>query len=140
MANLTDKEKKAIELVIEGKLTRNEICKEVGYKNRSSIYYLLEKDEAQEYMQKLADRSVSEAVSILKGNANDAARNLVRISQGNISKDDKQVVYASLQAINSILEKSGLSSKNITLTDNRDKENKVSDKDILDAIEELEEE
>ena len=85
-------------------------------------------------MQTLADRAVGEAVSILKANSNEAARNLVKIASGDIKTEDKQTVYALLQAINSVLEKSGLSNKNITLQDNRKDNNKVSDEDILSAI------
>ncbi|MSU01393.1 hypothetical protein [Tissierella pigra] len=140
MINLSDKERKAIELVLEGRLNRSEIAEECGYANRSSIYKILQKEEAKEYMQQIAERSVSEAVAILKANANEAARNLVKIASGDIKAEDKQTVYALLQAINSVLEKSGLSSKNITLNDLREKEANVSDEDILTAIDEAREE
>lgn len=136
---LNDRERKAIELVLEGRLSKQEIAEECGWKSRQSIYQLLDKEEAQEYMQMLAEKSVSEAVSILKANANEAARNLVKIASGDIKAEDKQTVYALLQAINSVLEKSGLSSKNITLQDNRKKEDKVTDEDILSAIDDIEE-
>ena len=136
MTNLSDREREVIKLVLEGSLTKNEIAEKVGYANRSSIYKILEKPEAQEYMQLLADRAVGEAVAILKANANEAARNLVKIASGNIDDENKQTVYALLQAINSVLEKSGLSSKNITLTDSREDTNKVSSEDILSAIDE----
>lgn len=140
MINLSDKERKAIELVLEGRLNRSEIAEECGYANRSSIYKILQKEEAKEYMQQIAERSVSEAVAILKANANEAARNLVKIASGDIKAEDKQTVYALLQAINSVLEKSGLSSKNITLTDNREKEDAISEEDILSDIDALEDE
>jgi len=140
MLSLSDKERIVIQEVLKGELTKQQIADKVGYKNRSSVYKVLEKEEAQEYMQTLADRAVGEAVSILKANANEAARNLVKIASGNIDDTNKQTVYALLQAINSVLEKSGLSSKNITLKDDREKENKVSNEDILSAIDDLEEE
>ncbi|MEY8417065.1 hypothetical protein AAK964_12245 [Tissierella praeacuta] len=141
MTSLSDKERQVIQEVLRGELTKNEIAKKVGYANRSSVYKILEKPEAQEYMKVLAEKSVSEAVAILKSNANEAARNLVKIASGNIKAEDKQTVYALLQAINSVLEKSGLSSKNITLQDFRDKEDtSVSEEDILADIEELENE
>lgn len=140
MLSLSDKERIVIQEVLKGELTKQQIADKVGYKNRSSVYKVLEKEEAQEYMQTLADRAVGEAVSILKANANEAARNLVKIASGNIDDANKQTVYALLQAINSVLEKSGLSSKNITLQDERDKDNKVSNEDILSAIDDLEEE
>ena len=140
MINLSDKERKAIELVLEGKLNRNEIADECGYSNRSSIYKILQKDGAKEYMEKIAERSVSEAVSILKANANDAARSLVKIASGNIKAEDKQTVYALLQAINSVLEKSGLSSKNITLEDKREKGSNISEEDILADIKQVDSE
>lgn len=136
MINLSDKERRTIELVLEGKLNRTEICEEVGYKNRSSVYKILQKDGAKEYMQKIAERSVSEAVAILKANSNEAARNLVKIASGDIKAEDKQTVYALLQAINSVLEKSGLTTKNvtnITLNDGRDRDN-ISEDDILEVI------
>ncbi len=132
---LSDKERRAVELVIEAKLSKQEIADELGWKDRRSVYYVLEKDEAQEYMRHIAEKSVNEAIGMLKGNANQSAKQLIKIASGNISKDDKQIVFASLQAINSILEKSGLSSKNITLSDNREDKNKVSDTDILSALE-----
>lgn len=138
MINLSDKEREAIELVLEGKLNRTEIAEKCGYKNRSSIYKILQKDGAKEYMEKIAERSVSEAVSILKANANEAARNLVKIASGEIKAEDKQTVYALLQAINSVLEKSGLSSRNITLQDLRDNKDNINTEDILDDITEVE--
>lgn len=137
---LNDRERKAIQLCLEGNLSKQEIAEECGWKSRQSIYQLLDKEEAKEYMEKVAEKSVSEAVAILKANSNEAARNLVKIASGNIDNENKQTVYALLQAINSVLEKSGLSSKNITLKDDREEENKVSNEDILSAIDDLEEE
>lgn len=133
---LKPNEIKAIQLYLEGELTAQQIAEECGYANRSSLYKILEKPEAQEVMKRIANESVEKAIAILKANSMVAARNLVKIASGNIKAEDKQTVYALLQAINSVLEKSGLSSKNITLTTEEKDDDVTSKDDILASIEE----
>lgn len=134
---LKPNEIKAIQLYLESELTAQQIAEECGYKNRSSLYKILEKEEAKEMMKRISEESVQNAVSILKSNSSQVAKRLVEIAKGTDKDLDKQTIYATLNAINSILEKSGLSSKNITLQDLREDDNKVSDTDILADIEEI---
>lgn len=128
---LNEREQKAIQLYYEGRMKVDDIAHECGYANRSSIYQLLKKPEAQEYIDKLANESVKEAVRTLKINTKDLSKAIVEIGRGNI-KDVKHV-YAQLQALNSILEKSGISSKNTLVIE----DNKSSDEDYNELMEML---
>ena len=137
---LKAKEIRAIQLYLESDLTAQQIAEECGYANRSSLYKILEKDAAKEMMKKIAEESVQNAVNILKSNTSQVAKRLIEIAKGTDKDIDKQTIYATLSAINSILEKSGLSSKNITLNDLRQKDTSISNEDILSAIDEIKEE
>lgn len=128
---LNEREQKVIQLYYEGKKTVTEIANECGYANRSSVYQILKKQEAQEYIDYLANESVKEAVRTLKINTKDLSKAIVEIGRGNI-KDVKHV-YAQLQALNSILEKSGISSKNTIVLE----DNKSSDEDYNELMEML---
>lgn len=127
---LKDKEIKAIKLWLQGDMTVQEIADECGYNHRKSIYHILNKEEGKEMLEYLANESVREALSILKGGSKDAAKKLIEIARS--GKADTKQLYAQLGAINSILEKSGLNTKNIVLENKENKQEKVS-------VEELEE-
>lgn len=129
---LKDNHKKAIEMYYEGKKTVQEIAEECGYKNRASIYDLLKRQESQEYIDFLANEAVKEAVRTLKINTKDLSKAIVEIGRGNIT--NVKHVYAQLQALNSILEKSGISSKNTLVIE----DNKQSDDDYNELMEMLE--
>lgn len=135
---LKDYEVKAIRLYLEGQHTMQEVAELCGWKDRSSVYDLLKKEEAKRVMEEIANESVREAISILKQHSKDAARQLIKIAKGEIDDANKQTVYAVLQAINSVLEKSGLTTKNIVLDDRRNEKESISEEDILADIEEIE--
>ena len=114
---LTEKQMQAIRLYFEGKMTVQQICDTVGYKHRSSIYELLQKPEAQEYIQKLSEEGVREALQIMQINSKKLAKELLRIAEGDVK--NRNLVYAQLQALNSLLEKAGLSAKNTVVIENK---------------------
>ena len=137
---LKPREIKAIKLYLESSLTSQQIAEECGYKNRSSLYKILEKPQAREAMLKIADESVQSAINILKTNSCQVAKRLVEIAKGNKDNMDNQTIYATLNAINSVLEKSGLTTKNITLQDLRDNKDNINTDDILNDIAKIEDE
>ena len=130
---LDEREQKAIQLYYSGEMKVEDIAKECGWANRSSVYHLLKREEAQEYIDMLANESVKEAVRTLKISTKDLSKAIVEIGKGNIT--NTKHVYAQLQALNSILEKSGITSKTtIAIEDNKNN----SDQDYNELLEMLE--
>ncbi|MEC1768294.1 hypothetical protein [Schinkia azotoformans] len=130
---LDEREQKAIQLYYAGEMQVEDIAKECGWANRSSIYKLLKREEAQEYIDMLAKESVKEAVRTLKISTKELSKAIVEIGKGNIT--NTKHVYAQLQALNSILEKSGITSKTtIAIEDNKSN----SDQDYNELLEMLE--
>lgn len=135
---LTEKQIKVITLYLEGELTAQEIAEAAGYKNRQSVYDTLKREDAKEYMEKIANEAVGEAIAILKAASRKAARKLVDISEGKV--EDSKAIYAILNAVNSILEKSGLNTKNIVLEDRKSDKDKLDSSDLDQKLEQFEQE
>ena len=94
----------------------DDIIKEYGYKDRSSLYKKLKKPEYQEFINTLTEQSLKDSIRLLRMHTRPLAKELVKIAKGDI-KNEKQV-FAQLQGINSALEKAGMNSKTIVLEDN----------------------
>lgn len=131
---LNEKQMKAIRLYFEGKMTVRQICDAVGYKHRSSFYDLLKKPEAQEYIQKLAEEGLREALQIMQINSKKLAKELLRIAEGDVK--NRHLVYAQLQALNSLLEKAGLSAKNTVIIENKKSNEEQEFNELLDMLNE----
>jgi predicted DNA-binding protein YlxM (UPF0122 family) len=129
---LTENQMKAIRLYFEGKMTVQEIAEACGYKNRRSVYDLLEKPEAQEYIEKLSQEGIKEALQIMQINSKKLAKELLRIAEGDVK--NRQLVYAQLQALNSLLEKAGLSAKNTVVIENKKNNDDQDYNDLLDML------
>jgi predicted DNA-binding protein YlxM (UPF0122 family) len=129
---LTEKQMKAIRLYFEGKMTVQEIAEAVGYKHRSSIYELLQKPEAQEYIEKLSQEGIKEALHIMQINSKKLAKELLRIAEGDVK--NRHLVYAQLQALNSLLEKAGLSAKNTVVIENKKSNDDQDYNELLDML------
>lgn len=129
---LTEKQMQAIRLYFEGKMTVQQICDTVGYKHRSSIYELLQKPEAQEYIQKLSEEGVREALQIMQINSKKLAKELLRIAEGDVK--NRNLVYAQLQALNSLLEKAGLSAKNTVVIESKKSNDDQDYNELLDML------
>lgn len=135
---LTENQMKAIRLYFEGKMTVQEIAEACGYKNRRSVYDLLEKPEAQEYIEKLSQEGIKEALQIMQINSKKLAKELLRIAEGDVK--NRQLVYAQLQALNSLLEKAGLSAKNTVVIENKKNNDDQDYNELLDMLKEKQEE
>lgn len=110
---LNEREMKAIQLYYQGGMTVEEIAHECGYKNRSSIYKLLKREDAQEYIDMLAQESLKEALRTLRINSRDLSKIIVDIARGNIK--NTKTVYAQLNALTNALEKAGLNQKTLVI-------------------------
>ncbi|WP_226087472.1 terminase gpP N-terminus-related DNA-binding protein [Mesobacillus sp. S13] len=129
---LTEREMKAIKLYFEGRMTVDQIAKECGWENRSSVYKLLNREEAQNYKNMLEAETVKEALTMLRMNSKRLTKKLIDIADGNI--ENVKTVYAELNATNSGLEKAGLTAKNtIVLEDGK----KSSDEDYNELVDML---
>lgn len=129
---LRDNQKKAIELYYEGKLTVQEIAEECGYKNRASVYDLLRKQEAQDYIKQLAQEGLEESLDAFRINSKRLAKRLIQVANGDI--ENSKTIYAQLQALNSVLEKAGLTTKNTVVIEN-DKGNSDEDyNELMDMM------
>lgn len=129
---LDEREMKAIQLYYQGGKSVEEIAHECGWKNRSSIYKLLKRQEAQEYIDQLANESLKEALRTLRINSRELSKVIVDIAKGNIS--NTKTVYAQLNALQNVLEKAGLNSKTLII-----EENKANDEDYNELLEMLKE-
>jgi predicted DNA-binding protein YlxM (UPF0122 family) len=125
---LKENQMKAIRLYFEGKKTVQEIAEECGYSDRRTIYDLLKRPEAQEYIEQLANEALKDSLRMMQMNSKKLVRELLRIAEGDVK--DKQLVYAQLQALNSLLQRGGLSAKNTVVIE----ENKSSEEDYNDLI------
>jgi predicted DNA-binding protein YlxM (UPF0122 family) len=114
---LKENQLKAIRMYYEGMHTVKQIAEECGYKDRSSIYDLLKKPEAQEYIDSLANDSLKDALNTFKVSSKKLSKEIVKIANGEV-KNVKHV-YAQLQALNSVLEKAGLNSKTLIIDDKK---------------------
>jgi predicted DNA-binding protein YlxM (UPF0122 family) len=114
---LKENQLKAIRMYYEGLHTVQQIADECGYADRSSIYDLLKKPEAQEYIDQLANDSLKDALNTFKVSSKKLSKEIVKIANGDI-KNVKHV-YAQLQALNSVLEKAGINSKTLIIEDNK---------------------
>jgi predicted DNA-binding protein YlxM (UPF0122 family) len=130
---LTEKEISVVRNYYKRDKSVPEIAAEHGYSDRSSVYKIIKKPEAQELIKELTEGSVSDSIRMLKTNTTTLVKELLDIAKGKVG--DHKTVYARLQAINSGLEKAGLNSKTIVL------ENKgVTDdeyNELKDLLEEL---
>jgi predicted DNA-binding protein YlxM (UPF0122 family) len=129
---LKENQMKAIRLYFEGKMTVEEIARECGYKDRKSIYDILKKPEAQEYIEKLSQEGVREALHIMQINSKKLAKELLRIAEGDVK--NRHLVYAQLQALNSLLEKAGLSAKNTVVIENKKSNDDQDYNELLDML------
>ncbi|WP_100408450.1 hypothetical protein [Bacillus solitudinis] len=114
---LKDNQLKAIRMYYEGMHTVQQIAQECGYADRKSIYEILKKPEAQEYIDSLANESLKDALNTFKVSSKKLSKEVVKIANGEIK--DSKTVYARLQAIQSILEKAGLNSKTLIIEDKK---------------------
>ncbi len=128
---LTEREMGILKDYFKGEKTVTEIVNDHGYADRSSLYKLLKKDEAQDYINKLTDETLKDSLRVLKMNSRGLSKALLNIAKGNI-KDVKQV-YAQLQAINSALEKAGLNSKTTLVVEDK-KSNDDDYNDLMDLL------
>jgi predicted DNA-binding protein YlxM (UPF0122 family) len=129
---LTENQMKAIRLYFEGKMTVQEIAEACGYKNRRSIYDLLERPEAKEYIEKLANESLKESLHIMRINSKNLTKELLKIAQGDVK--NRQLVYAQLTALNSLLEKSGLTAKNTVVIESKNSNDEQEYNELLDML------
>lgn len=142
---LKEHEIKAIRLYLENNgltngMTIQEIAEECGWKDRSSVYDLLRKPQAQELMEEMANESVKDAILILKQNSREAAKGLVKLANGEVDEKNKAHIYAISNAITSVLNMSGITSKNIIQLENNTNKNNVTEEDILASIERVDKE
>lgn len=143
---LKEHEIKAIRLYMENNglsdkgLTSQQIAESCGWKHRSSLYDLLKRPEAKELMEEIATEATRDAINILKSNSRDAAKNLLKIARGEVDEKNKAYIYAVLNAITSVLNMSGITSKNIIQLENNTNKNNVTEEDILASIERVDKE
>ncbi|ARK30781.1 helix-turn-helix domain-containing protein [Halalkalibacter krulwichiae] len=133
---LKDNQLKAIRMYYEGMHTVQQIAEECGYADRKSIYNLLKKPEAQEYIDSLATESLHDALNTFKVSSKKLSKELVKMANGEIK--DNKTVYARLQAIQSILEKAGLNSKTLIIEDK--KSNDEDYNELMDMLKDKKEE
>ncbi|MBD8004544.1 hypothetical protein [Bacillus norwichensis] len=129
---LTEREMQMLTDYFRGEKTVTEIANDHGYANRSSLYKLLENEEAQDYINKLTDQTMKNALRLLKMNSRDLSKSLLDIAKGNIA--DVKKVYAQLQAINSALEKAGMNSKTIVFEDKNSNDDDYNE--LMDMLKE----
>lgn len=129
---LKENQIKALRMYIEGTYTMQQIAEACGYVSRQSIYDLLKKQEAQELLQEWAEDALKQAKLILQNNATRMAKELVKIGAGQFK--DQQKVYAQLQAINSVLEKIGFTSKNAANITTDETENQQEKNQLLEML------
>lgn len=130
---LKENQIKAIEMYYSGMHTVQEIADECGYADRKSIYDVLKKPEAQEYIDQLAQDCLKDALNTFRVSTKALSKEIVKIANGEV-KHPKHV-YAQLQALNSVIEKAGLTAKNtVVIEDNK----KQSDQDYNELLEMLE--
>jgi predicted DNA-binding protein YlxM (UPF0122 family) len=129
---LKENQLKAIEMYFEGTHTMQEIADACEYKNRRSVYDLLERPEVKEYIERLAQESLDEALNSFRIASKKLSKKIISIANGEIG--NTKTVYAQLQALNSVLEKAGLTAKNTFVIENK----KGNDEDHNDLMEMLE--
>lgn len=109
----TKKKQKAVELLIEGDLTKTEIAKELGI-TRQSLHRWMNEKRFQEELQKQTDQIKRQAALFIDRKALKAAQKLWELTEcgDNRTKDS---------AVNSILNRSiGKANTNITIEDSRE--------------------
>ncbi|MBE2914752.1 hypothetical protein HPJ92_01810 [Anoxybacillus flavithermus] len=130
---LNEREIKALRLYYEGQMTVQEIAEACGWKNRASVYDLLKKKEAQDYIDQLEKESLKEALRILRINSKELSKIIVDIARGNIK--NTKTVYAQLNALTNALEKAGLNQKTLVI-----EESKNDDQDYNELLDMLKKE
>jgi predicted DNA-binding protein YlxM (UPF0122 family) len=135
---LKENHRKAIEMYFEGKYTMQEIADECGYADRSSIYDILKKPEAKEYIEELSQESLKDALNTFRINSKALSKEIVKIANGEV-KHPKHV-YAQLQALNSVLEKAGLTTKNTVVIEKDNKNNDSDYNELMDMLKNKEQE
>lgn len=122
---LNEREMKALQLYYQGGMTVEEIAHECGYQNRSSIYKLLKRPDAQEYVDMLAQESLKEALRTLRINSRELSKIIVDIARGNIK--NTKTVYAQLNALTNALEKAGLNQKTLIIEESKNDETEYNE-------------
>jgi predicted DNA-binding protein YlxM (UPF0122 family) len=135
---LKENQMKAIRLYYEGKLTVQEIADQCGYKDRASIYDQLKKPEAKDYIKQLASDSLEESLDIFRINAKRLSKKLVEVADGDVN--NQKVIYAQLQALNSVLEKAGLTTKNTVVIEKDNKNDESDYNELMDMLDKKKEE
>jgi predicted DNA-binding protein YlxM (UPF0122 family) len=135
---LTEREMKAIKLYFEGRMTVEDIAHECGWENRSSIYKLLNRQEAQDYKVMLEHETVKEALTMLRMNSKRLTKKLLDIADGDI--ENEKTVYAMLNATNSGLEKAGLTAKNTIVLEDGKKSNDQDYNELMEMLQQKKQE
>ncbi|WP_158735140.1 hypothetical protein [Alteribacillus sp. YIM 98480] len=132
---LKESHKEMIEMYYSGMYTAKEITDKYGYADRKSLYDVLKKPEAKEYIEELSNESLKDALHTFKVSSKALSKNMLKIANGEI--EDTKKVYAQLQALNSILEKAGLNSKTLVIEDKKSNDDDYNElMDMLDSKEE----